>query len=212
MKTAIEIPDRMKHLKLDARGYPIPCMVLIDKTGLPHFAVNEETERVKVIRNDLCSVCGTKLFRGRWFVGGALSAFHEHGAFFDPPMHSECAKFSLKVCPYLAAPRYDAEIGIAKAKAKADAGAMPNHLVFVDHTMIPGRPMDDMFVALMTTKPVILCGEDFRNLKAQQPYNAVEYWRRGERISDREGQAIVKRALEDYKKTEPNDAYERHAG
>jgi len=191
----IAIPDRMRHLKIDARGYPIPCMVVIDKAGKPHFAINDEQKRFRVIRNDLCSICGTKLFRGRWFVGGALSAFHPEGAFIDPPMHSECAHFALQVCPYLASPRYSAEIGVAKAKA--NAAALTDNMIIVDPTMMPGRPHSDMFIALMTTRPIDVF--DNLNLKPKPPYNVVEYWRRGQRLPDQEGAALVREALEEFR-------------
>jgi hypothetical protein len=192
MMRKVEIPERMRHLKCDERGYPIPCMVLIDSTGRPHFAINDDAKRLEVIRKELCSICGTKLFRGRWFVGGALSAFHPQGAFIDPPMHAECCRFALQVCPYLAAPRYSAEIGIAKAKAYASA--LTDNRLLVDNTQMPGRPLNDMFIALMTTRPIAIY-ENF-NLKPTPPYNIVEYWRRGERLPDREGSALVQEALE----------------
>jgi len=188
----VKIPERMRHLQIDARGYPIPSMVLIDSAGRPHFAINDDAKRLQAIRQELCSICGTKLFRGRWFVGGALSAFHPDGAFIDPPMHSECAHYALQVCPYLAAPRYSAEIGIAKAKAHASA--LKDNRLLVDPTQMPGRPLNDMFIALMTTRPVDVY--DNFNLKPTPPYNVIEYWRRGERLPDREGEAMVCEALE----------------
>jgi len=183
----------MRHLKV-VRGYPVPCMALVDQAGVPHFAINDERKRLRVIRDELCSICGTALFRGRWFVGGPLSAFHPEGAFIDPPMHSECARYALQVCPYLAAPRYSAEIGIAKAKAHADA--LTESLVLLDRTMMPGRPHGDVFVALMTTRQIKIY--DNLNLKPTPPYNVVEYWRRGERIADREGEAVVAEALKSF--------------
>src|SRR6478672_2277487 len=109
--TAPNIPERMLHLKIDERGYAIPWGVVVDDNGTAHFAINDHVVRRRSITEDLCGLCGHKLFRGRWFVGGSKSAFHEHGAFIDPPMHSECAHYALQVCPYLAAPRYTREIG-----------------------------------------------------------------------------------------------------
>lgn len=186
------IPDRMRHLPLDKRGYPIPVGVLIDKDGLPHFAVNVEGKRMEAIERDLCSICGTKLFRGRWYVGGVLSAFHEHGAFIDPPMHAECARFALQTCPYLSAPRYTKEIGKEKVKrAKTDAA-----MILIDNTMIPGRPEDDIFVALMATGQMVF---ENLNMKPKLPYSRVEFWRHGLQIPDADGNAIVKRALENFK-------------
>lgn len=188
IKTPIEIPERMKHLPV-YRDYPIPHGVMIDADGLPHFAMNDELRRRSMVKNGQCSICGTSLFRGRWFVGGVLSAFHEFGAFIDPPMHSECAKYALQVCPYLAAPRYAKEVGLAKAEKADFAGAM---VYIADPTQIPGRPTGDVFVALMATKYTIL---DNFNTKPIPPYSVVEFWRHGLRISDPEGYSVVENAL-----------------
>jgi hypothetical protein len=104
--TKIPIPERMKHLGIDRRGYPIPWSVYRDPDGRPHFTIFNNVLRARGIRDDLCGICGTKLFRGRWFVGGPVSAFDPRGTYIDPPMHHECSSYALTVCPYLAAPNY----------------------------------------------------------------------------------------------------------
>lgn len=183
------IPERMQALARDSRGYPIPWGVLIDEAGLAHFSVNDERKRDAMIRRDLCSVCGTELFRGRWFVGGAMSAFHPHGAFIDPPMHSECAHYALLACPYIAAPRYAGEVG--RKKLAAHREALPA-MMLLDRTMIPGRPTDDVFVAIMTVGQRVL---DNTNLVPKRPYRRVEFWRHGVQISSDEGEATIRKAL-----------------
>ena len=68
---------RMAHLALDRRGFPIPPSVYIDTNGRPrHFTINDEPKRQALIATDRCPLCGGKLLRGRWFVGGPQSAFH----------------------------------------------------------------------------------------------------------------------------------------
>lgn len=186
----LPIPSRMSALDRDVRGYPIPWGVMVDNDGLPHFAINLEERRHEMVKRDLCSICGGKLFRGRWFVGGALSAFHEHGAFIDPPMHSECAHYAIQICPYLAAPRYAKEIGLAKIKGRKH----PNMLL-IDNTMIPGRPTGDIFVLLMATGQVAF---DNLNTKPKLPYSSIEFWRHGLRIPDAEGYASVEQALAEF--------------
>lgn len=188
-----KLPDRMRHLPVDKRGYPIPWGVLIDDGGLPHFAINVEERRHEMVKRDLCSICGSKLFRGRWFVGGTLSAFHEHGAFIDPPMHSECSHFALQTCPYLAAPRYTKEIGLEKIKNRK-----PANIMLIDNTLIPGRPTEDIFVALMATRQDVF---DNLNTKPKHPYSVVEFWRHGSRISDAEGYAATERAIAEFRET-----------
>src|SRR5262252_1142176 len=102
----IPVPDRMKNLPRDPRGFPIFIMAYRDPNGRAHFTVNDEDVRRRLIAQDRCSVCGGRLQRGRWFVGGEKSAFDPCGAYLDPPMHHECAGYALQVCPYLASPVY----------------------------------------------------------------------------------------------------------
>jgi hypothetical protein len=182
----IPIPDRMKHLKLDPRGYPIPYGVAIDRDGVAHFAINDEAVRQHIIREGLCSICGTKLFRGRWLIGGALSAFTVQGAFLDPPMHDECAHFSLQTCPYLAAPRYGREIG----KAKAKTASIGQDYVLAEHEDAKaGRPSGDLFIALMTVRVETV--NDGQYIKPRGVYRKIEFWQHGRRLSDADGLAII---------------------
>jgi len=189
----IPIPDRMKHLRT-VRDIAVPYGVVIGNDGTPHFSINDERVRIQSIRRDLCAICGTKLFRGRWLVGGPLAAFHPDGAFVDPPMHHECSHYALCVCPYLAAPQYVREVGLTKVAAKRDT--FPDKIIMVDTTMMPGRPFGDLFVALMTTSRLTVF-QNF-NVKPKPPYQTVEYWRRGQQIDAAEGAQIVADALRNY--------------
>ena len=108
--TDIEIPKRMRKLERDRRGYPIPKSVFRDSTGKPHFQISDLIELKRLLKFDLCAMCGAKLKASRWLVGGPKSAFYLQGAYFDPPMHDECAHYALQVCPYLAAPTYSKRI------------------------------------------------------------------------------------------------------
>lgn len=42
--------------------------------------------------------------RFRALVGGATAI--QHGLFVDIPMHVDCAEYAIKVCPFLAAPKF----------------------------------------------------------------------------------------------------------
>jgi hypothetical protein len=157
MKALLNIPARMAHLPRDHRGYPIPAMVLIDDGGRPHFQINDERKRQKCIEEDRCAICGTKLFRGRWFVGGPLSAFSERGSYIDPPLHQECAEFALAVCPYLAAPHYGKEIGVKTLKGRSATGIG----IAIDPTTLPDRP--PFFVAVMAVATDVIRQADVAN-------------------------------------------------
>jgi hypothetical protein len=168
----IAIPERMRELPLDSRGYPIPVIVYRDTDGKPHFTINDSRAVDRVIRYDLCAICGTKLWRGRWFVGGPGSAFHEHGAYLDPPLHAECCEYALQVCPYLAAPKYAKRID-----AKTLNPAKLNAALLVDHTQDPNRP--ETFVAVLARGQKMTDNGYFRPVR---PYIAVHYWRAGKRV------------------------------
>lgn len=182
------IPARMRHLPRDHRGYPIPVNVYRDRQGGPHFTINDEPTRRRQIAEDRCPICDGRLLRGRWFVGGPLSAFHPDGAYNDLPMHGECAHYALQVCPYLAMPSYTRRIDAATLKRVDPASR--GDVLFVDPTMIPPRPI--VFVAAMaiaqtTTSTTII---------PHRPWRRIEFWQNGICLSPTEGARLVRTALE----------------
>lgn len=188
---AIEVPTRMQKLHRDQRGYPIPAAVLIDDHGVPHFTINDEYKRQDHLTNDLCPICGEKLLRGRWSLGGPASAFHPEGAYIDPPMHFECYRYAVQVCPYLAAPNYAKRIDAKTLKS----GDVKDTLILVDETMIPDRP--PLFVGVMHIGQT-LNRDTFgriRNFRPKRPYRNVEYWSNGVQLSDDEGASIVRQHM-----------------
>lgn len=184
----VPIPPRMQRLELDKRGIPIPWGVFRDLDGEPHFTINDEHKRERMMAEGLCSICGGKLGRGLWFVGGPLSAYHAGGCYIDPPMHQECMRYALQVCPYLAAPRYERRI-----EARTLKGARTPPMIMVDPTAIPERPA--LFVGVLTAG-VTMWREGMQSyLRPKMPYINVEYWRHGRRLSQNEGSLLVDRAL-----------------
>jgi hypothetical protein len=173
----------------DHRGYVIPYVVLRDENNRPHFTINDDTRRARVIALDLCPICSGKLWRGRWFVGGPGSAFHARGAYIDPPMHDECAHYALTTCPYLASPNYSKRIDAGTLKPSKGLQ------VLLDPTVDPTRL--PLFVAIMTTgqthnfKPNFF--QDY--LKPKRPYRRVEYWRHGRQLDEAEARPIVEQEL-----------------
>lgn len=181
----------MRHLPLDRRGYPIFMGTWIDAKGQAHFTINDEVKRQRHITDDLCPICGQKLLRGRWFVGGPGSAFHDQGSYIDPPMHAECARYSLQVCPYLAVPSYGKRIDARKVDRREAA----QH-VFLDPTLDPQRP--PLFVAVMASGARHIMGEMAMShkgkmvgkmpfvqyVKPHRPYIRVEFWQHGALIGE----------------------------
>ena len=94
----IEIPKFLSHLKTDERGYPIPFFVAY-VNGVPDFRMLSEEKQIRCMEKKLCSVCGKKLFEYFYFITGPRGL--ENGTHSDPPMHRDCAEYSLKMCPHL---------------------------------------------------------------------------------------------------------------
>ena len=191
---AVEIPARMRHLPKDHRGYPIPANVLVDKNGKPHFTINDDEKRQVHLRKKRCPICDGALLRGRWSVGGPASAFMADGAYFDPPMHYECYRYAMQVCPYLALPSFSKRIDAGTLK-REDVEA---DRLFIDNTVLAARP--PVFVGVMHV------GEDYQTdmfgkigrFKPKGPYRNIEYWRDGEELSAAEGKLIADVYLEEH--------------
>lgn len=96
----VEMPERVKALPRDARGYPVLFTARIKPDGTPDFRTSDARKRILCADKRLCGICGQELGYYIYFIGGPLSA--KHRAFGDPPMHKECAEFSAAVCPYIA--------------------------------------------------------------------------------------------------------------
>lgn len=95
------MPERIRSLSRDARGYPVPFFVQW-YDGKPDFRVmNPESFKAAVSRR-LCWTCGKPLMRLCAFVGGPLVPGQRASA--EPPSHTECATFAARACPFLAIP------------------------------------------------------------------------------------------------------------
>lgn len=105
-RLALPIPKPMRTLERDSRGYPIPFIVLRAADGAAHFPVNDVRRVASCFSKRLCGICGKRLERTCWFVGGPGCFGADDGGFLDPPNHHDCAEYALRVCPFLAAPSY----------------------------------------------------------------------------------------------------------
>jgi hypothetical protein len=145
--TSIFMPMSMRTLERDSRGYPIPFIVLRDKSGQPQFTINDVRKTNQCHTKRLCSICGKRMPSTVWFVGGSRCFLHADGAFLDPPMHLECATYALIVCPFLAASKYSRRID----DAKLDPKNTPDNLKLVrTDFMMPRLP--ERFGLGMTTE------------------------------------------------------------
>ncbi|MGU3560539.1 hypothetical protein [Methylobacterium radiotolerans] len=182
----VPLPPEMQALPRDRRGYPIPAVVFRDAAGDPHFTINDIGKSHQAVREDRCPICWGHLTRGRWFVGGPLSALHEHGAFGDPPGHRACITYALQVCPYLAAPNYTKRLDDRGLVERAGIA------LAMDPTVVPERPA--LFVAVMAIGQSARLGATTA-IRPKKPNRAIEYWQKGRRLPDREGAAIAAAVL-----------------
>ena len=95
----IPMPDRIAKLPT-YRGRPVPVTVMTFPDGTVDFRVTDTLAWARVIKGQLCGICGERLDPWVCFLGGPLSV--KSHAFADAPMHEECARYSAQACPYLA--------------------------------------------------------------------------------------------------------------
>lgn len=175
----------MQKLERDARGYPVPFNILRDSDGRPHFTINDHVKAGICVNERRCPICGDPNDATLWFAGGPLSAFHPAGCYIDQPMHHECVQYAMKVCPYLAAPKYMGRIDAGTL----DPEKLPKGMVTVDPTMIARRP--DVFV-LVEARTYSLSKNETPFLHLYpQGRGRVEFWRKGEQITYEDAKVFV---------------------
>jgi hypothetical protein len=177
-RLALPLPRRLRTRPRDKRGYPIPFIVLIDKSGEPQFTINDWRQVGQCITKKLCSICGKRFDDGYWFVGGSRCFMHEHGAFLDAPMHRECAEYALQVCPFLAARNYSGRIDDRKLKP----GDTPDDMVMVrvDH-MLPAQP--ERFGLGRAASYRLVHPARGETIFVVDHWAHVEWWRNGETVN-----------------------------
>jgi hypothetical protein len=183
-----KIPDRIAALPKDSRGYPIPWNVLTGNDGKPIFTVNDSERHLMALRLQLCPICGGRLGKWRWFVGGILSAFALNGGYYDLPGHHECESFALSVCPYLSAPKYLGRIDVP------DVNKVPEDVMLANITMMPERP--DVFCAVASDSMEILQADLATiTIRPKRPYLGIEYWIHGKQVSLEEALPLLRKRL-----------------
>lgn len=95
------MPDRLKGLPRDPRGYPVPAFVeWLD--GVPLFEVMNPRHMLDAVKGGRCWICGMKLGVHKVFVVGPMCCINRVSG--EPPSHLECAEYAARVCPFLSRP------------------------------------------------------------------------------------------------------------
>jgi hypothetical protein len=188
----VPIPPRMQHLPLDPRGYPIPHVVMISKDGSANFIINDSKAVQRCAAEHLCHVCGGPLEAPLCFVGGPRSAFHSLGAFFDGPMHRECATYALQVCPYLALPSYGRNQRTSEKHVERAQAKDKKLRVVIDPNVMTPKPQ--LFVLVMASRcDALVQGSGKKVLihyRPHKPYIGCEFWRDGKMLDHAEGRSL----------------------
>lgn len=156
----VPIPPRMRHLRRDHRGYPWPFLMMPDS-----IVTMDGRKQERCVREKLCMICGSKLDNKKWFIGGQRTAINR--LCVDPAMHEECARYSMKVCPFLAnqdmkyRKKYDADTTLCMGGA-------------------PERGDTQCLMRTTGSKPVMLNGQVFLLCNR---WDYIEHWRNGEIVS-----------------------------
>lgn len=179
-RTGTPIPERMESLERDERDLPIPFIVQRDPTGKPLFTINDVNTVLKCLSQGLCSICGGELPDDDiWLLGGEKSAFDPRGCYLDPPVHGECGRYALQVCPHLAAPKYK-EFTREERINRLSKMDLSNTVGLIDQTRDPARP--ETFV-MVRVNGLVLDGLPPNGLiHPNKPYLEAEIWRHGERL------------------------------
>jgi hypothetical protein len=99
----IPIPQRMRKLPIDERGFPIPRFVPY-VNGKPEFRGMSGEHLHACVRKKICWLCGEPLAANRMtFVIGPMCAINRNTA--EPPCHRSCAQYAAQACPFLSQPK-----------------------------------------------------------------------------------------------------------
>lgn len=97
----IEAPARIRRLRLDHRGFPVPWFVAWINGQADHRII--DTRKLEpAIKQRLCWTCGEPLGKTFAFVIGPMCAVNR--VISEPPSHRECAEYAARACPFLSRP------------------------------------------------------------------------------------------------------------
>lgn len=100
--TLPELPDRMKLLKRDERGFPVPWFVHWENDK-PDFRVISPGKLAMAYKFGRCWICGGSMGVHRVCVIGPMCVVNRVTS--EPPSHRACAEFAARACPFLTKPR-----------------------------------------------------------------------------------------------------------
>lgn len=156
----MQVPERMKRFPLWLGRYPIHYTVMVEN-GVPQFNQVSRGKQIQAARKNLCHLCGQRMSAPYWFLCGETDV--EQKATKDGPMHEECARYAIVICPFLANPHYVGKVPAVKGQGPSTVKA----LIEMGATGPVVRP-----------PKIALCTADsyMSDLKPQYPIFVVGQW------------------------------------
>jgi hypothetical protein len=131
------MPPQVAALPRDPRGYPVFFAVYVDAEGTPDFRVTDDAKRRQCWRERRCGICGDELGYWLWFIGGERSVANR--LFSDPPMHEDCARYAMAVCPFLARPQAKYAPDVEERADRLEEGGAEVHVTDTTQTKRPAH-------------------------------------------------------------------------
>jgi hypothetical protein len=113
------VPANMRHLAVNAAGYPVPWFVEW-VNGEPDFRVTSGEKIWLAIQRNTCWMCGKPLGKQMAFVIGPMCAINRTNP--EPPSHPACAIFAAMACPFLTRPAAERRDDNMPANSEEPAG------------------------------------------------------------------------------------------
>jgi len=96
-----DMPERIRALPKDHRGYPVPYFVAWPN-GKPDHRIMDRAKLWPAMEKKLCWICGQRLGAYLAFPIGPMCVINRNIS--EPPSHLDCARFAVKACPFLSIP------------------------------------------------------------------------------------------------------------
>jgi len=171
------LPERLRALPVDRRGYPIPWFVYTADDGTRDFRIADAAKRVRAVKEKLCWICGGKLGRFLVFAIGPMCAVNRNTS--EPPAHRECAEFAAMACPFLTLPA-----------AQYRRAGLPEDYSVHPHSL-PGNPGGVVLWVTYSFKPYRVPGQPKNWLIEIGPAVEVVWFTHGRLATRDEARALV---------------------
>jgi|GEM_PF-909001 len=132
------LPDRMRSLPVDERGYPVPHFVAwVD--GKPDHRIMDAEKLPGAVRHERCWMCGQPLGQYKSFCIGPMCSITR--TISEPPSHLDCLRFAVTACPFLTRPRAHRRDANMPEEVKPPAGmGIPRNPGAVCIWTVRGKP------------------------------------------------------------------------